>query len=93
MTLNEMRELPPIELHSEIEKARASLWKLRFHARGEPIENPGALRRLRRDVARMLTVLNEKRRAGEDIRAQAGSAVPDAGVDAPGAASEKNREA
>lgn len=60
MNLSEMRELPPTELRSEAEKIEAKIWKLRFQAKGEPIEHPGALKRLKRERARMLTVLRER---------------------------------
>lgn len=60
MQISEMREYPPAELRTELQKARDKVWKMRFQAKGEPIENPGALRQLRKDIARMLTVLREK---------------------------------
>jgi large subunit ribosomal protein L29 len=60
MTIKELRELPAEELASEIEKARQKAWKMRFQAKGEPLENPGSLRKLRKDIARMFTVLREK---------------------------------
>lgn len=59
-----MRELPAAELESEVAKAREKLWKLRFQARGEPLENPGEIRRLRREIARMKTILRERELAG-----------------------------
>ena len=55
-----MRDLPVVELATEIDKARGKIWKMRFQARGEALENPGALKALRTDLARLLTVLNSK---------------------------------
>ena len=60
MNIKELRELPPEELTSEIEKTREKAWKMRFQAKGEPLENPGSLRKLKREIARMFTVLREK---------------------------------
>lgn len=60
MRIEEFRELPPEALVAEIEKTREKVWKMRFQAKGEPIENPGNLRKLKRDIARMCTVLREK---------------------------------
>lgn len=72
MNISEARELPPAELQSEILKAREKLWKMRFQARGEPVENPGALRGLKKDIARLLTVLSEKKLAARAERRRRG---------------------
>ncbi|MBN1443254.1 MAG: 50S ribosomal protein L29 [Planctomycetes bacterium] len=73
MNLSEMREMPPVEIQSEIEKSREKIWKMRFQAKGEPLENAGALRRLKKDVARLMTVLREKQgTAGGDLRGARG---------------------
>ena len=62
-----MRELPPAELKSEAEKLEAKIWKSRFQSRGEPVENSGQLTELKKERARLLTVLREKdiERTGE----------------------------
>lgn len=60
MDISEMRQLQPVGIRTEVEKLRGKIWKLRFQARGEPIENPGALTALKKDVARLLTVLRAK---------------------------------
>lgn len=77
MTITEMRELPAVELRSEITKTREKLWKLRFQARGEPVESPGALRKLKKDIARMMTVLREKASEAELAAAGEAAAVAD----------------
>lgn len=63
MDIKEMRQFPDGELLKEIEKARRELFRMRFRGKGKDIENPGALRRLRKDIARMQTVLSERRAA------------------------------
>jgi large subunit ribosomal protein L29 len=60
MEIKEMRELPAEELRTEATKAREKIWKMRFQAKGEPLENAGALRGLKKDLARLLTVLRRK---------------------------------
>ncbi|MBI4603099.1 MAG: 50S ribosomal protein L29 [Planctomycetes bacterium] len=60
MTLKEMRELPAEALHDEIGKAREKVFKMRFQGKGQDLENPGQLRALRKDIARMHTVLRER---------------------------------
>ncbi len=58
-----MRQFPDAELLKELEKARRELFGMRFRGKGKDIENPGALRQLRKDIARMCTVLSERRAA------------------------------
>jgi large subunit ribosomal protein L29 len=60
MNLDEMRELPPKELKSEAEKLESKIWKMRFQARGEPVENSGQLKEFKKDRARMLTIMRQK---------------------------------
>jgi large subunit ribosomal protein L29 len=64
MKADEMRGLPESELIIEIEKTRQKLWKLRFRPKGEPLEKPSEIRVLRRDIARMMTLLREKQKLG-----------------------------
>ena len=51
----------------EIEKSRADLrrelFDLRFQAATDSLENPARIQLIRRDLARIETVLNERRRA------------------------------
>ena len=60
MQIKEIRDLPSQEIESELEKTREKLFRLRFQAKGKDVENPGAIRNMKRDVARMLTVLSER---------------------------------
>ncbi len=60
MNLDEMRELPPTELKSEAEKLESKIWKSRFQARGEPVENSGQLKEFKKERARMLTIMRQK---------------------------------
>jgi len=61
MKIKEIRTLPDDEINSEIEKARAKIFKMRFQAKGENVENPGSMNELRRHIARLKTVLSERR--------------------------------
>jgi|GEM_PF-957576 len=56
----EFRALPNEELRVQIEKNREKVFKLRFHGKGKDIENPGQLKALRRDIARMYTILSQR---------------------------------
>ena len=61
MKISEMRELPDVDLDTEIAKRRKTLFDYRFKAGQEEKQRAGEIRTLRRDIARMKTVLSERR--------------------------------
>ena len=60
MTIKEMREMPSEELRSEIEKTREKIFKMRFKGKGKDLENPGLYQAMRKDIARLNTLLVER---------------------------------
>jgi large subunit ribosomal protein L29 len=57
-----VRELGVDELERRVAETRRELFNLRFqHATGQ-LENTGQLQEVRRNIARLLTVLNQKQR-------------------------------
>jgi large subunit ribosomal protein L29 len=56
----EIRELPSDEIHRELAEKRRALFNLRFQRETEQLERPAELRRLRKDIARILTALRER---------------------------------
>lgn len=63
-----LRELNSEELEARIEESERELFRLRFRSATQELENPMLLRHLRRDVARMKTVLKERETAPEGTR-------------------------
>ena len=63
MTASKIRELDPTELRNQIKDAEDSLFQLRFRLRMGQAEGLKKYRHLRKDRARMLTVLNEREQA------------------------------
>ena len=60
MELKKMRELTEVELNTELSKMKKELFNLRFqHATGQ-LENPVQMRELKRDIARVKTIIREK---------------------------------
>ena len=47
----------------EIEKTREKIFKMRFQGKGESTENSGSVTSLRRQIARLNTILHERRKA------------------------------
>ena len=64
MKPEEIRQLPKEEILAEVEKRRSEIFRLRLRAGSDDVESPGALRRMRREVARFLTVLRERELEG-----------------------------
>jgi large subunit ribosomal protein L29 len=56
----EIRDLTDHEITTEIAQLEEELFRLRYRAATEPLENPMLLKSLRRDVARLKTVLRER---------------------------------
>ena len=60
MELKKMREMTGAELNTELSKMKKELFNLRFqHATGQ-LENPVQMRELKKDIARVKTVIREK---------------------------------
>lgn len=61
-----IRELTDEEIEEEIALTREELFRLKFRAAYEELENPSLLRRLRKDLARLKTIRHERRRSAGD---------------------------
>ena len=60
MKLENIRAMKLDELHGELEHLRRHLFDLRAQAVTEKLEDPTQLLKVRRDIARILTVLRER---------------------------------
>ncbi|QYM79740.1 50S ribosomal protein L29 [Horticoccus luteus] len=60
MTAKEIRELAPVEIQTKIRETREKLLQLRLRKQTGQVEKTHELRTLRKDVARLETVLTEK---------------------------------
>ena len=64
MELKKMREMTEVELNSELAKMKKELFNLRFqHVTGQ-LENPVKMREVKREIARVKTILREKELQG-----------------------------
>ncbi len=60
MELKKMRAMTEVELNAELSKMKKELFNLRFqHATGQ-LENPVKMRELKKDIARVKTIIKEK---------------------------------
>ena len=60
MNATELRDKTPDQLREELVNLKKEQFNLRFQAATGQIENPARMKTVRRDVARVKTVLNEK---------------------------------
>ncbi len=60
MKINDFRGMRTAELHAELERLRRHLFDLRTQAVTEKLENPNRLTEGRKDIARVLTLMNER---------------------------------
>ena len=60
MTGEELREMSREDLEAKLAEVREERFRLRFRSATETIENPMRFRAIRRDVARIQTILRER---------------------------------
>ena len=66
MIAKELRELSPEQLDSKLQELRRELFHLRFQLAIKQLDNPHKITAVKRDIARVLTVINEgKKNAAE----------------------------
>ncbi|MEL7167010.1 50S ribosomal protein L29 [Tateyamaria sp. SN6-1] len=66
MNAQELRDKTPDQLRDELANLKKEAFNLRFQAATGALENPARMRQVRRDVARVNTILNEKAQAAAE---------------------------
>ncbi len=61
MKINEIRKMTTEEINAKITETKAELWNLRFSNATGSLEKPHRIKELRHLVARLKTVLNERK--------------------------------
>ena len=64
MTGDDIREWDDTEIRARLETLSEEQFKLRFQASMMQLENPSLLKNIRRDIARLKTILRERELAG-----------------------------
>jgi large subunit ribosomal protein L29 len=60
MKAEEIREWDVVEMTARLKELREEQFKLRFQGSMMELENPGTRRKVRRDIARLRTILRER---------------------------------
>jgi large subunit ribosomal protein L29 len=55
-----LREMTALELQEQLEQDRQELFNLRFQSATQQMENPRRIREVRKNIARILTIMSEK---------------------------------
>jgi large subunit ribosomal protein L29 len=63
MRADEIREMSATDIRTRIAELEEERFRLTFRSATEPLEDPLRLRTLRKDIARLKTVLREQTRA------------------------------
>ncbi len=58
-----LREMNMVELREQLERDRQELFNLRFQAATQQVDNPRRMREVRKNIARILTIIDERERA------------------------------
>jgi len=63
MRADEIRELSVDDIKARVAELEEERFRLRFRSATEPLENPLRLRTIRKDIARLKTILTERQAA------------------------------
>jgi large subunit ribosomal protein L29 len=92
VTAAELRNLGRDELMTKLGEAKEELFNLRFQAATGQLESHGRLRAVRKDIARIYTVLTERQLGiTEDVDAQVAAADAEAETEAEDAADDSEK--
>ena len=60
MKAAELRELNAVELNKKLDELKEELFNLRFQHAINQLDNPGRIEAVKKDIARVMTILAEK---------------------------------
>ena len=60
MKAKELREMTDVELNKQLKDLKAELFNLRFQHAINQLENPGRIDIVKKDIARVMTIMAEK---------------------------------
>ena len=64
MKINEIRDLPIAELEEKLQDSKKELFNLRFQKAVNQLENPKRITEVKKTIARILTVINDRELEG-----------------------------
>ena len=76
MKVNDIREMNPDELSEELENLQKKFFEIRTQAVTEKLEDPTQLTKVKRDIARIMTIIRERQIAMQSQPGTEQSAKP-----------------
>jgi large subunit ribosomal protein L29 len=70
MKIDEIRQLETADLLQQLEGKREEIFKLRLQWHSGSLENPNQIRLVRKDIARIMTIVRERELAAEVIQGE-----------------------
>jgi large subunit ribosomal protein L29 len=70
MKIDEIRQLETADLLQQLEGKREEIFKLRLQWHAGSLENPNQIRLVRKDIARIMTIVRERELAAEVIQGE-----------------------
>ena len=67
MRADDIRELSDADLHARLGELEEEQFRLKFRSATEALENPMRLRSVRKDIARVKTILRERALSGTSV--------------------------
>lgn len=67
MKISEVRRLSEDELQEKLQELKTELFNLRFQSATGQLENPMRIRTVRRDIARVKTIVRERELKGNEV--------------------------
>ena len=61
MKINKIREMSSPDLEKELGELKSELFKLRFTKKANGLDNPMKIKEVKKDIARIKTILNERK--------------------------------
>lgn len=60
---NEMKNMTKVELNAKLSELQDKIFRLRFRHSTAPVKNPLEIREIRKDIARIQTLIAQKKKA------------------------------
>ena len=73
MKINKIREMSSPDLEKELGELKSELFKLRFSLATNGLDNPMKIKEVKKDIAKIKTVLTQRELNGEDVVAKEAS--------------------
>jgi len=67
MKPSKVREMSDVELENELSNLKSQLFKLRFQSATNQLDNPLQIKSVRKDIARVKTIMRERELKGQNV--------------------------